>query len=255
MFVHDPPFEKNFPEPPPPESVLPLITNRLQSGPNRFCRAKGKTVVNRQKKIILALLLAASTTTVAFSDEQLANKGEDGAKTATTTPKPEGKMATDDYRSIAFKTIHGHDSTLADFTGKVVLLVNVASKCGNTPQYEGLEALYEKYKDKGLVVIGFPANNFGGQEPGSNEDILKFCTTEYKVSFPMMAKISVKGEDKHPLYQYLTEKSPFPGDIQWNFGKFLLDREGKVVARFAPKTQPESEEVVKAIEGALKSKG
>ncbi len=154
--------------------------------------------------------------------------------------------------TIKFKTIHGNDSTLSDFKGKVVLLLNVASKCGNTPQYAGLEELYQKYKDKGLVIIGFPANNFGGQEPGTNEEILKFCTSTYDVSFPMMAKISVKGDDEHPLYKYLTEKSPFPGEIQWNFGKFLLDRDGKVVARFEPKTQPESDEVLKAIETALK---
>jgi glutathione peroxidase len=130
-----------------------------------------------------------------------------------------------------------------------VLIVNVASRCGFTPQYAGLEALYEKYKDRGFVILGFPANNFGGQEPGTNEEIKTFCSSKYNVTFPMYSKISVKGDDKAPLYQFLTATG---GEIQWNFTKFLVDKNGKVVARFEPKVTPESPEVAEAIEKALR---
>jgi len=137
------------------------------------------------------------------------------------------------------------------------MVVNTASKCGYTPQYEGLQNIFTKYKDQGFVILGFPANNFGGQEPGSNEEIKDFCTLKYKVSFPMFAKISVKGEDQHPLYTYLTSEQSnpdFAGDITWNFNKFLIDANGKIVARFASKETPESPEVTKAIEAALEAK-
>jgi glutathione peroxidase len=143
-----------------------------------------------------------------------------------------------DYLNIPFKTINGNDSTLEAFKGEVVLIVNVASKCGYTPQYKDLEALYEKYKSKGFVVVGFPANNFGGQEPGTNAEIQKFCTSTYGVTFPMMSKISVKGDDIHPLFEYLTAQSPIPGDIKWNFSKFLLDRNGILVARYQSDVTP-----------------
>ena len=161
------------------------------------------------------------------------------------------KMATD-YLHLPFSTITGEQTSLADYQGKVVLLVNVASKCGYTKQYAGLEELYRKYKDDGLVILGFPANNFGGQEPGSNEQILEFCTSTFDVTFPMMSKISVKGEDMHPLYKYLTTESGFDGDIKWNFTKFLLDRDGKPVARFESPEEPMSKEIVGDIEKLLK---
>ena len=151
--------------------------------------------------------------------------------------------------------IDGNPVKLDQYKGKAVLIVNVASKCGNTPQYEGLQDLYKKYGDKGLVILGFPANNFGGQEPGTNEEIKDFCTTNYGVTFPIFSKISVKGEDIHPLYKYLTsaETDPeFAGDITWNFNKFLINPSGKIVARFDSKDKPESEKVVKAIQIALK---
>ena len=153
-----------------------------------------------------------------------------------------------DYLKIPFKTITGHDSTLEAFNGKVVLVVNVASKCGHTPQYGGLEKLYEQYKAKGFVVIGFPANNFGSQEPGTNDEIAKFCSTTYGVTFPMMSKVSVKGEDKHPLFEQLTEKSTIPGEIKWNFSKFLFDRTGKLVARFPSETEPSDPQLTSKIE-------
>jgi glutathione peroxidase len=155
------------------------------------------------------------------------------------------------YLSLPFLTITGDTTNLDHFAGKVVLIVNTASKCGFTPQYKGLEELYNKYKDKGLVVIGFPANNFANQEPGTNQEIQQFCTSKYDVTFPMMSKISVKGDDINPLYVYLTERSPKPGEITWNFNKFLLDRQGRVVARFDSKIEPMSKEIVSAVEAQL----
>lgn len=152
------------------------------------------------------------------------------------------------------KTIDGTPESLSSYKGKTVLIVNVASKCGYTPQYTGLQKLYTKYKDRGLVILGFPANNFMAQEPGTNAEIKTFCTRTYNVSFPMFSKISVKGDDKAPLYQYLTEQSANSsthGDIKWNFTKFLLNKDGKVVARFEPAVTPESPEMEKAIDAAL----
>jgi glutathione peroxidase len=150
-------------------------------------------------------------------------------------------------------SIDGSDASLSQYKGKVLLLVNVASKCGYTPQYAGLESLYEKYKDQGLVVIGFPANNFGAQEPGTNEEIKTFCTRTYHVSFPMYAKVSVKGGDKTPLYHYLTEEanSTTNGEIKWNFTKFLVDRNGKVIARFESKITPDDAGLTGTVEKAL----
>jgi glutathione peroxidase len=151
---------------------------------------------------------------------------------------------------FTLNSIDGKPAPLAAYQGKVVLIVNVASRCGFTPQYAGLEALYEKYKDRGFTILGFPANNFGGQEPGTNEEIKTFCSSKYNVTFPMYSKISVKGEDKAPLYQFLTAATG--SEIQWNFTKFLVDKNGKVVARFEPKVTPESPEVTEAIEKALR---
>jgi glutathione peroxidase len=156
---------------------------------------------------------------------------------------------------FTLKNIEGKDVSLKEYHGKVLLLVNVASKCGLTPQYEGLQKLYTKYNERGLVILGFPANNFMGQEPGTNEEIKSFCSLKYNVSFPLFSKISVKGDDIHPLYKFLTDKGTNPefgGDIKWNFNKFLVDRNGKIIARFEPKVTPESDEVIQAIEKALK---
>ena len=156
---------------------------------------------------------------------------------------------------FTLNSIDGKPAPLSAYQGKVVLIVNVASRCGFTPQYAGLEALYEKYKDRGFAILGFPANNFGGQEPGTNEEIKTFCSTKYNVTFPMYSKISVKGDDQAPLYQYLTDKQANPatgGEVQWNFTKFLVDKSGKVVARFEPKVTPDSPDVAGAIEKALR---
>jgi len=153
---------------------------------------------------------------------------------------------------LKVKDIDGKETSLTQYKGKVLLIVNVASRCGLTPQYKGLEAAYEKYKDKGLVVLGFPCNQFAQQEPGSNEDIKKFCTGNYNVTFPLFDKIEVNGENRHPLYVALAgSESPFPGDIKWNFGKFLISKDGKIIKRFEPKITPESPEVTQAIEAAL----
>lgn len=175
-------------------------------------------------------------------------------------------------QSIPLKTIKGDAASLSDYTGKVLLIVNVASKCGLTPQYEGLEALYRDYRDKGLVVLGFPANDFGAQEPGSNDEIATFCTTNFGVDFPMFEKIVVTGPEKHPLYAQLTEAAPAKTDdgagfreklrgygmtptedpeVLWNFEKFVVGRDGEVVARFSPDTAPNDPTLLAAIEKAL----
>lgn len=156
---------------------------------------------------------------------------------------------------IKLKDIDGKDTTLAPYKGKVVLIVNVASKCGYTKQYAGLESVYEKYKAKGFVVLGFPCNQFGGQEPGSNEDIKQFCSSKFNVTFPLFDKIEVNGKDRHPLYVALAgESSPFPGDIKWNFNKFLIGKDGKILHRYDSKVTPESEELTKDIDQALAAK-
>ncbi len=150
--------------------------------------------------------------------------------------------------------IDGKPTPLNTFRGKVLLLVNTASMCGNTPQYSDLETIYEKYQDRGFEILAFPANNFGQQEPGTNQEIKGFCLTKYSLTFPLFGKISVKGSDKHPLYRYLTEQSPFPGEVEWNFQKYLVDRSGNVIARFHHRTKPMSDEIVQGIETALAKK-
>ena len=157
--------------------------------------------------------------------------------------------------SIPLKDINGKETSLKEYKGKVLLVVNVASKCGFTPQYTGLESTYRKFKDKGLVVLGFPSNDFGAQEPGTNEEIKQFCSSKFDVTFPMFDKLHVKGAEQHPLYAALTGKSsPFPGDVKWNFGKFLIGRDGSIIKRWDSKTTPESKEVAEAIEAALGAK-
>jgi glutathione peroxidase len=174
-------------------------------------------------------------------------------------------------QTISVNSIKGEPASLGDYAGSVLLVVNVASKCGLTPQYEGLEALYKRYNNDGLVVLGFPANNFGGQEPGTNDEIGEFCSTNYSVTFPLFSKISVVGDDQHPLYGELTSQAPTADDketfrdnlrgygmtptedpdVLWNFEKFLVSREGNVVGRFAPATTPDDPTLVQAIEREL----
>ena len=168
---------------------------------------------------------------------------------------PSAELKNKSVLDFKMKDIDGNDVKLKKYKGSVLLVVNTASKCGYTPQYEGLQATFDKYKTQGFYVLGFPANNFGGQEPGTAAEIKEFCTTKYKVTFPMFAKISVKGDDQDPLYKFLTSKETnpdFAGDIKWNFNKFLIDRKGNVVARFDSKEKPDGEAVTAAIEKYLK---
>src|SRR6185295_9231278 len=158
-------------------------------------------------------------------------------------------FAASSVHEFTLPSIDGAPAPLAAYKGKVALLVNVASKCGYTPQYTGLQALYQKYKDQGFVILGFPANNFGAQEPGTNEEIKTFCSSKYMVTFPMYSKISVKGADQAPLYKFLTDNTG--GDIKWNFTKILVDGNGKIISRFESKVEPDSPELVGAIEKAL----
>jgi len=168
--------------------------------------------------------------------------------TLAADPKP-------NLADIPLKDINGKDTSLKAYKGQVLLIVNVASKCGYTPQYESLEATYRKFKGQGLVVLGFPCNDFGAQEPGSNEEIKAFCKSKYDVTFPLFDKLHVKGAEQSPLYSALTGKeSPFPGDIKWNFGKFLIGRDGTIVKRWDSKAKPDSKEVTEAIEAALAAK-
>src|SRR6195952_5146102 len=163
-------------------------------------------------------------------------------------------VTTKQVYSYKLKTIDGEPTSLAEYKGKVLLVVNVASACGYTPQYSALESVYEKYKDKGLVIVGVPANNFANQESGSEAEIKTFCSNKYHVTFPMMSKVSVVGADKVPLYGYLTGPTTdpkFAGEIKWNFTKFLIGRDGKPVNRFESAIKPDSPEVIAAIEGEL----
>jgi glutathione peroxidase len=186
-------------------------------------------------RLVLAIVFTWSVTIYAQTEEKLMEQ----------QPK---------LYSFSMKTIDGKDKPLSEYKGKVLLIVNVASKCGHTPQYKGLEAIYEKYKDRGFMILGFPANNFLWQEPGTNDEIKKFCTLNYGVTFDMFSKINVKGSDQDSLYQYLTKESPVPGVVTWNFQKYLVDRKGNVVEKFTPGTKPEEKEVTDKIEQLLSEK-
>lgn len=154
------------------------------------------------------------------------------------------------------QNIEGREVDLGTYRGQVLLIVNVASECGLTPQYQELEALYRKYKERGLRILAFPANDFGAQEPGTNKEIRAFCTSKYDVTFDLFSKVSVKGDQQCDLYRYLTDpqrNAPFGGEIRWNFQKFLIDREGRVISRFDPQEKPLSNKIIEAVESALKT--
>ena len=210
----------------------------------------------RNKNVLFSLLvgvalITVSSLVVAFS------KSEALTPVSSDVPASELIKEKQTFYKFSALNIDGKDTSLELYKDQVVMFVNTASKCGYTPQYKGLQATYDKYKDEGFVILGFPANNFGGQEPGSNKEIKEFCTLRYKVSFPMFAKISVKGEDQHPLYKYLTDKEIHPetgGEVTWNFNKFLANHKGEVIKRFSTKDDPESETVTDAIENALKER-
>lgn len=173
-----------------------------------------------------------------------------GSNMETNDRPNDGKLYT-----FSVKTIDGETKSLEEYKGKVLMIVNVASKCGYTPQYEGLEKLYQTYNERKFEILGFPANNFLRQEPGTDEDIKTFCSLTYGVTFDMFSKISVKAGDQHPLYQYLTEESPVAGGVKWNFQKYLVDRRGNVVARFTPATEPMDPALVAELESLLNEPG
>ncbi len=189
----------------------------------------------------LSLLTAAAASLGMVASTEASSK--EGAKPAPRT-----------VHDFSAATIDGAAQPLSAYKGKVLLIVNTASKCGYTPQYEGLEALFQKYRDRGFVVLGFPANNFMGQEPGTNAEIKTFCSTKYQTTFPLFSKLSVKGKEIHPLYAYLTSQSAFKGDVTWNFNKFLVGPDGKVVARFGSGTDPLAKELTAKLEAVLPGK-
>ena len=160
-------------------------------------------------------------------------------------------MSNQSVYDFSMKTIDGKEQSLADFKGNVLLIVNVASFCGFTPQYKDLESVYEKYKAKGFRILAFPANNFGEQEPGTDQEIKTFCESKYSVTFNLFSKISVKGDDQHPLYRYITKDSPCPGDIKWNFQKYLVDKNGTIVAMFPSRVKPTDNVFVEKLEALL----
>jgi glutathione peroxidase len=197
-------------------------------------------------KLLSLLALMAIVMLPSCTNQSQANQPETPMESTATT-------AASIY-DFTVKDIDGKDVSLADFKGKVLVIVNVASKCGLTPQYEEIQAFYDKYKEKGVVVLGFPANNFAGQEPGSNEQIKTFCSTNYGVTFPMFAKVSVKGNDQHALYKWLTHKDQngaVEAPVTWNFQKFVVNREGKVVSSFSPQTTVTNAKFLEAIQGLL----
>jgi glutathione peroxidase len=193
---------------------------------------------------------------IALSLASFALTAADPTPSPTTQPVADASAVAPALR-FTMKSLDGKDVNLAQYQGKVILMVNTASKCGNTPQYKPLEALYNKYADQGFVILGFPSNDFGHQEPGTDIEISAFCTKNYGVTFDMFSKVDVKGDNICDLYRFLTSPDtdkPFAGTITWNFEKFLIGRDGNVVARFKPKTQPDSDEVVGAIEAELAKK-
>lgn len=208
---------------------------------------------------IYTLPLAALVLALGVQSFRAGNLGREHAQAApdtqTDAPAAKADAPKTPMSFLDFKTesLDGKPVDLSKFKGQVLLVVNTASKCGNTPQYAGLEKLSESLKDEGLTVIGFPANNFGGQEPGTNTEIGEFCKKNFGVTFPMMAKTSVKGDDQSPIFAYLTKKAnpELTGDIDWNFAKFLISRDGKLVARFKSSVQPDSEELQNAIKAQL----
>lgn len=195
--------------------------------------------------MVLGLGVLAGCGSTYLFDLGSAHAGQEGTLMAAKTTS---------LYDFTMDDIDGKPVNLSQYKGKVLLLVNTASFCGNTPQYSDLQAMYEQYSEKGFEILAFPANNFGQQEPGSNQEIKSFCFTKYSLTFPLFSKISVKGSDKHPLYQYLTEQSPFPGEVEWNFQKYLVDRSGNIVGRFHHRTKPLAPEVVKEVERVLAAK-
>ena len=213
-----------------------------------------------QKKFVITLIVVCVWLVGGIIASFYVKKGEEKYIPVWKQPvksqqtESEGENMDSKFYSFTMKSIDGTEVPLSTYKGKVVLVVNVASKCGYTSQYAGLQELYEKYKDQGLVILGFPANNFASQEPGTNEEIKSFCTVNFGVTFPMFAKISVKGDDIDPLYAYLTSEEgsgEHANDIKWNFNKYLIDKTGKTIGYFSSGAKPMGPKITKAIEAAL----
>ena len=206
--------------------------------------------MNRSMLFVMSTAVILATSAIGLAAQSSASTQV--ATNSEPSKSQESKPVSKYVLNYIMNSISGKPVKLEEFKGKVIIMVNVASKCGLTPQYEGLERLYKEYKDDGLVIIGFPANNFANQEPGSNKEIAEFCSANYGVTFPMMEKISVKGEDVHPLYKQLAaQPEPIGGEPEWNFDKFVINRDGEVVSRFGPRTTPDNEGLVAAIEKLL----
>lgn len=201
---------------------------------------------------LLAMTLSTYTTD-SFGEESLSHKQPMYLITSTSQGHVDHDAPSTQIYDFTMNDIDGKPRQLREFEGQVVMIVNTASFCGNTPQYAGLQTLYERYRDQGFTILAFPANDFGKQEPGDNKEIAEFCYTKYSLEFPLFSKITVVGDQKHPLYRYLTEHTPFQGEITWNFQKFLVNRQGEVIARYAPKEQPLTPQIVGDIEKALKT--
>ena len=209
------------------------------------------------KKIVMLLAASALATSGFYLTCATAHEGHGQNKGHDHMTQQTNKIGVPQVLNFKMKSLTGKDVDLSQYKGKVVMMVNTASKCGLTPQYKGLQELHTKYAPQGLAILGFPANDFGKQEPGSDEEIGAFCQKNYGVEFDMFSKVAVTGENKCPLYKHLTsaETNPkFPGEISWNFEKFLIDRNGEIIGRFSPKVAPGSPEVVQAVEAALAQK-
>lgn len=233
------------------------MATRPQTNSRRLTKGNSSML----RSLILAILVSVIALTLvsgpAFAEPKDSEKSKSKSKEKKESKsKAEARPEDKQMPALAFtmKDIDGKDHDLRQYSGKVVMFVNVASKCGFTGQYKGLQSLYAKYKDKGFVIIGVPANDFGKQEPGTNEEIKSFCTGKYSVTFPMLEKVHVKGKETCPLYKYLTSKRSdhkHGGDVEWNFTKFLVGRNGQVIDRFDSRTTPSDEKLVKAVEKAL----
>ncbi|MEO6696363.1 MAG: glutathione peroxidase [Ignavibacteria bacterium] len=199
---------------------------------------------------IFSIAIVVITLPIAFHG--CSNNTGKNTNNTTSQMKSEGKQELKkNIYDLSVKTMSGEEKKLSEYKGKVLLIVNVASKCGNTPQYTGLENIYRKYKDRGFEILGFPSNDFGGQEPGTNEEIKNFCESKYNVTFPLFDKMEVTGDGISPLYNRLSNNTEPAGEVGWNFEKFLIDKEGNITGRFKSKIQPESEELISAIESKL----
>ncbi len=209
------------------------------------------TFVSKTTLLNLTIFIFMSSS-IGISTNALAQSFIPQVSSPATQVNQEKQHTSAQIYDFTMDDIDGNPLPLNTFKGNVIMVVNTASFCGNTPQYEGLQTLYEQYRDQGFTILAFPANDFGRQEPGDNKEIAEFCYTKYSLEFPLFCKITVLGDQKHPLYRYLTEDTPFKGEIKWNFQKFLISKDGKVIARYRPSQKPLSKLIVHDVKEALK---